>query len=147
MIEVKVSTVVNPTEDEECVEAAVLKMFPLIELETVTTEKGKFIEGNGDIESLRDIHDLIRKEEIIDTARTRLIAGTYKNPTRTHFLINKQVATKGRLNFAPAIEEPLGSINVDIEADTAEDMELLIEWLTPPTEDGIALFEADIPEV
>jgi predicted RNA binding protein with dsRBD fold (UPF0201 family) len=147
MIEVKVSTVVNPTEDEERVESAILNMFPRIELETVTTDEGKFIKGTGGIESLRDIHDLIRKEEIIDTARTRLVAGSYKHPTRTHFLINKQVATKGRLNFAPAIEEPLGSINVDIEADNAEDMEILIEWLTPPTEDGVPLFEAEMPEL
>jgi predicted RNA binding protein with dsRBD fold (UPF0201 family) len=146
MIEVKVSTTINPTEDEERVEEAVLKMFPLIELETITTDEGKFIEGKGDIESLRNIHDLFRREEIIDTARTRLEAGSYEDPTRTHFLINKQVATKGRLNF-PAIEEPLGSIHVDIEVDDAEAMEILIEWLTPPTEDGVALFEADMPQL
>ncbi|WP_440952759.1 RNA-binding domain-containing protein [Methanococcoides sp. FTZ1] len=146
MIEVKVTTMINPTEDENKVEDAVLRMFPLIELETFTNDEGKFIKGTGGIESLRNIHDLFRREEIIDTARTRLEAGSYKDPTRTSFLINKQVATKGRLNF-PAIEEPLGSIHVDIEVDDAESMEILIEWLTPPTEDGVVLFEAEMPEL
>ncbi|WP_135610866.1 RNA-binding domain-containing protein [Methanococcoides sp. AM1] len=146
MIEVKVSTAVNPTEDKERVEMAVMNMFPLIDIGTVTTDEGDFLEGTGDIESLRNIHDLFRRELIIDTARTRLEAGSYRNPTRTRFLINKQVATIGKLNF-PAIEEPLGSIHVDITTDTAEDMEILIEWLTPPTEEGIPLFEPEMPKL
>lgn len=146
MIEVKISSVVNPTEDKERVETALMNMFPQIEFETITTDEGEFIEGTGDIGSLRNIHDLFRREEIIDTARTRLESGTYDDPTRTHFLINKQVATMGRLNF-PAVEEPLGSIHVDIKAGNAEEMEILIEWLTPPTEDGVPLFEPEMPDL
>ncbi|SES79165.1 hypothetical protein SAMN04488587_1016 [Methanococcoides vulcani] len=146
MIEVKVSTAFNPTEDKERVEMAVMNMFPLIEIEAVTTDEGNFIEGTGDVESLRNIHDLFRREKIIDTARTRLVAGNYKNPARTHFLINKQVATIGKLNLATQ-DEPLGSIHVDIRTDNAEDMEILIEWLAPPTEEGVPLFEPEMPKI
>ncbi|NYT19618.1 MAG: hypothetical protein GKC08_04940 [Methanosarcinales archaeon] len=146
MIEVKISSVVNPTEDIERVKMAVMNMFPLIELETVTTDEGEFIKGTGNVETLKNVHDLFRIERIIDTARTRLEAGSYRNPTKTRFLINKQVATIGKLNF-PAIEEPLGSIHVDITTDTAEEMEILIEWLTPPTEEGTPLFEPEMPKL
>ncbi|KGK99268.1 hypothetical protein LI82_04435 [Methanococcoides methylutens] len=146
MIEVKIRTAVNPTEDKELVEKAVMNMFPLIEIETVTTDEGDFIEGTGDIESLRNIHDLFRRELIIDTARTRLEAGSYRNPTRSRFLINKQVATIGKLNLATQ-DETLGSIHVDITTDTAEEMEILIEWLAPPTEEGIPLFEPEMPKL
>ena len=64
----------------------------------------------------------------------------------TSFIISKQVATVGRLNY-PAQEEPLGSINVTITADNEGEMQRFTDWLTPPTEDGVPDFEMNIRDV
>ncbi|NPE29816.1 hypothetical protein HNV12_18020 [Methanococcoides sp. SA1] len=146
MINVRVSVIVNPTEDQEKVARATRNMFPEIELEMHERKYGNFLVGEGDINSLKNIHDLFRKERIIDTARTQIQKNRWGEPEKTFFMLNKQVATIERLNF-PAKEETLGSIQVEINADNEEAMDILMEWLTPPTEDGVPLFEPDMPEL
>ena len=146
MINVRVSVIVNPTEDEEKVAGAARNMFPEIELEMHEKNYGNFLEGEGDINSLKNLHDLFRKERIIDTARTQIQKNRWGEPEKTFFMLNKQVATIERLNF-PAKEETLGSMQIEINADNEEAMDILMEWLTPPTEDGVPLVEPDMPEL
>ncbi|MDK2911132.1 MAG: uncharacterized protein PWR29_89 [Methanolobus sp.] len=147
MIEVAVSARLNPTEDREIVRAAMKSMFPENEpaYEEVSEFSGIF-SFKGDIHSLVNIHYMIRQEQIIDTARTQLYKGMSKNEKSTSFIISKQVATVGHLNF-PAQEEPLGSIEISIRADSSEELLRFFDWLTPPTENGIPNFELDITSV
>lgn len=146
MINVRVSAIVNPTENEETVILAIGNMFPEIEVSLYERSYGNFLQGEGDISSLKNIHDLFRKELIIDTARTQIQKNRWGEPEKTFFMINKQVATIKRLNF-PAKEETLGSIHVEIEAADERSMDILMEWLTPPTEDGMPVFEPEMPQL
>ncbi|WP_340819925.1 RNA-binding domain-containing protein [Methanolobus sp. WCC4] len=147
MIKVTVSTVVNPTESKDKVYSALMQIFPDMDFdyEEVSEYSGRFT-GESDIYALKNIHNQIRAEEIIDTSRTRLNVGLSEDGLETSFIISKQVATVGRLNY-PAQAEPLGSIDVTIEADNESEMERFFDWLTPPTEDGVPDFEMDIRDV
>ncbi|WP_406660303.1 RNA-binding domain-containing protein [Methanolobus sp. ZRKC3] len=146
MIKVQISVDVNPTEDEGKVREAVSNIFPDIELEAEPFGNVIRLSGEGDISALANLHYLIREETIIDTSRTRLNVGMDEEGKFTYFTISKQVATVGRLNY-PAQKEALGSIRVFIDADSAEEMERFVEWLTPPTEDGVPDFEIEMSAV
>lgn len=149
MIEVRVSARVNPTETEEKVRTAVQSIFPLADLtynKADDTGLRGMLEGITGLEGLRHLHQLLREEEIIDTARTQFEVGMSRDGPSTSFRISKFVAFVGRLNF-PADEEPLGSIHVTISASSSFELHRLIEWLTPPTEKGKILFEPDIEDV
>jgi predicted RNA binding protein with dsRBD fold (UPF0201 family) len=146
MIKVTISADVNPTENEEKVREAIANIFPDIELEIEEFGKGQRLLGEGDISSLSNLHRLIREEEIIDTSRSRLNIGMDEEGKFTYFIVSKQVATVGRLNY-PAKDEPLGSIRVFIDADSTDEMERFLDWLTPPTENGIPEFEIKMSAV
>ncbi|MCL7410656.1 MAG: hypothetical protein M8350_02430 [Methanosarcinaceae archaeon] len=146
MIKVEVSAIVNPTEDIKRVSLAIFNMFK--ELETAVDEsmpKPRIV-GHGDIESLFTMHNLLRQERQLDTARTQLNKGHSIDGLSTDFMLNKQVATVNRLNF-PAIEEPLGSIHVTITASSEEELEHLKDWLAPKTEDGVPLIDLDVNDI
>ncbi len=147
MIKTTVKAKVNPTEDREVVHEAIKKMFP--ENEPVYEELPKncgIFSLEGDIHSLVNIHYQIRQEQIIDTARTQISKSVSRDGKSTFFILSKQVATVGRLNF-PAQKEPLGSIEISIEAGSPEELVRFFDWLTPPTENGIPDFELDITSV
>lgn len=147
MIKVLVSAIVSPTEDRDKVREAVNNIFPDVELEEEKlSEYSSSFSGEGDKFALRHLHNLIREEEIIDTSRTRLNVGLSEDGQSTSFIISKQVATVGRLNY-PAQEEPLGSINIEVFADSRREMERFFDWLTPPTENGVPEFEINIDSV
>ncbi|WP_406670673.1 RNA-binding domain-containing protein [Methanolobus sp. ZRKC4] len=147
MIKVTVSANVNPTESKDKVHSALIQIFPDtdFEYEELPEHSGKF-SAEGDVYTLEHLHYLIREEEIIDTSRTRLNVGLSEDGLSTSFIISKQVATVGRLNY-PAKEEPLGSINIEVVADSEKEMERFFDWLTPPTENGIPDFEINIDSV
>lgn len=104
MIKVSVSALVNPTESKDKVHSALDHIFPDMDFdyEPLSEYSGRF-SGEGDIYALKDIHFQIREEEIIDTSRTRLSVGLAEDGLSTSFIISKQVATVGRLNY-PAQE-------------------------------------------
>ncbi|MDY0266030.1 MAG: hypothetical protein RBQ94_00010 [Methanimicrococcus sp.] len=95
---------------------------------------------SGDLNLLTGIHYLIRKEEIIDTANTALKEGTDAGGCQICVALNKQAALMKRLSF-PADSETLGSVYLKIETENEEDLLKIIDWLTPPTKDGIPLYE------
>ncbi len=143
-MKVEIWTLANPTENEDVIKKAIKNIFPGVTLETRENEGQKKLIGQGDIALLKNMHTLLREEQIIDTARGQL--GKSIEGGSTQFIINKQVATVSRLNF-PAVEEPLGSIHINIITDCSSDLELIIDWLTPPTEDGVPLYERPFPDL
>lgn len=104
------------------------------------------VTAKGDLSLLSGIHYLIRKEEIIDTAHAAFLDGTDESGCRTLVSLNKQAAFMKRLSF-PADIEPLGSIYLEIEAETPEALLRILDWLTPPTKEGIPVYELKMSEL
>ncbi|VVB96355.1 RNA binding protein [uncultured archaeon] len=128
---VRVSALVHPTEVEEKVSKAITNLFPVeLRLRDFGTPE---LHGEGDLESLRLLHRMLREELILDTARHILLTGMEGNTTQ--FRLNKQVAFAGKLNF-PGGEESLGSIYVEISAGDNDELIRIIDWLAPETIDG-----------
>jgi uncharacterized protein len=156
MIHVKVLAPVYPTEDPEKVIRAISALFTDIKIEkedikTAKPETGVspslLLSGEGGIDLLLILHGLILREEIIDSIRNKvLIAGLSNDELSVRFLLNKQAAFVG-IPSIPAQEDPLGSIEVVIRADSREEMKRLFEWLLPPTEEGKPVAEMEMEYV
>lgn len=129
-VEIKVEVEVNPTEDVDKVRVAVQKVLGDISLELVEEGEYKKLVGRAEgLGALAKFHDLLRRERILDAARTVLIRGVQEK--RITFYLNKQVAYVGHISFSqPYGESPLGPIRVEIQCD---DIRSLIDWLTPKT--------------
>lgn len=129
-MEIKVEVEVNPTEDENKVRVAVQRVFGDIDLQSVKEGDYRRLLGKAKgIESLARFHELLRRERILDAARTVLLRGIQGN--KITFYLNKQVAYVGHISFSqPYGESPLGPISVEIQCD---DPQSLIDWLTPRT--------------
>ncbi len=138
-ITVRVSAPVYPTEVEDKVRTAVTGIFPV---DLAIRDFGiPQLYGEGNLESLRKFHMLLRESRILDTARHILLDGMEGNTTQ--FCLNKQVAFTGKVNF-PAGDEALGSIYVEISSQGAGDLMTLIDWLAPETVDGKPVREIDL---
>jgi predicted RNA binding protein with dsRBD fold (UPF0201 family) len=152
MIHVNVSAPVYPTEDPEKVIRAISALFTYIKIEKDDIKPSEreaevspslFLSGEGGIDLLLTLHGLIRREEIIDSVRNKALnAGLSSDGLFVRFLLNKQAAFVG-IPSIPAQEEPLGSIEVIIKADSQEEMKRLFEWLLPPTEEGRPVSEVE----
>lgn len=152
MMHVKVSAPVYPTEDPEKVIMAISAMFTdiIIEKEDIRTAKPEIgvspsllLSGKGGISLLLTLHELIRREEIIDSVRNKALnAGLSADGCSVRFLLNKQAAFVGFPSI-PAQEESLGSIEVIIWANSQEEMKRFFEWLLPLTEEGRPIAEVD----
>lgn len=129
-VEVRVEVEVNPTEDVDKVRVAVQKVLGDISLELVEEGEYKKLVGRAEgLGALAKFHDLLRRERILDAARTVLIRGVQEK--KITFYLNKQVAYVGHISFSqPYGESPLGPIRVEIQCD---DTQSLIDWLTPKT--------------
>ena len=123
----RVETQVRPTEDRSKVEAAVRKIFPILELSL----SGDLLVGEStQTEALARLHGLLRQQAILDSARAVMRAGREGNTVR--FALNKQAAFAGKVSFTDG-ESPLGPIVVRLEAPNPE---RLIDYLAPPTRAG-----------
>ncbi|MCQ1536779.1 hypothetical protein FTO70_14080 [Methanosarcina sp. KYL-1] len=156
MIHVEVSAPVYPTEDPEKVAVGISKLFSGIEIERKSlgvAEPGKgpspsfSLSGHGGLDLLLSLHELIRREAIIDSIRNKVFSkGLSCEGLSVRFFLNKQVAFVG-VPSIPAEEGSLGSIEVLIKADSPEELERLIEWLLPLTEDGKPVVEVGMDYV
>jgi len=164
MIHVEVSAAVYPTEDPEKVARAISELFSGIEIEEITPEAGKseseraesgeagslapfYLSGHGGLDLLFTLHGLIRREAIIDSMRNKAFnKGLSSDGLSVNFLLNKQAAFVG-FPSVPAEEEPLGSIEVSIRADSPAEMERFFEWLLPLTEEGKPIVEVGMDYV
>lgn len=126
-MKLRVETEVKATEDQTKVEAAIKRIFPTLQL----NRAGNYLIGeSSDIRALDRLHQLLRLQAILDSARKIMRAGKRNNFMR--FMLNKQVATVSKVSFTDD-ESPLGQIVVTIEA---SDIERLIDYLAPRTREG-----------
>lgn len=124
MVVISIRCPVNPSEDPDKVRRAVLSIFPDAELE----ERDGSLSGSAP--GMDTFHHLIRKQRILDATRAMLFAGLRNGKTKV--MLNKQVATVGKVSFADR-NPVLGAIEVTIESD---DIEAFIDRLAPVTVDG-----------
>ncbi len=134
-IEIFVSSSVKPTERVDRVVSAIENIFPGLIMDI----RSDRIEAYDGLESLRMIHELLRRQKILDAARSEMLRGL--DGEATSFRLNKQAALMGFVSF-PAEEEPLGSIHVRITGG-----ERVIDWLAPRTENGVPILEMDLAEL
>ncbi len=136
---VKVFALAYPTEVREKVETAIVNLIPVKLLLQDFGVPGLYGEGN--LKSLRKLHQLLREDRILDTARQVFMNGIEGNTIQ--FKLNKQVAYMGKVNF-PAGEESLGSIHVEISAEDKEALMKIIDWFSPRTVDGKPVEEIEL---
>lgn len=124
MTSVRISCPVNPSESEDLVLEAVMKIFPDATMER--TSRG-FV---GIAPGIERFSTLVRQQRILDAARAVLIKGL--SDDTTSFRLNKQVATVGKVSFATK-GAVLGTIDVRLKDD---DLESYIDSKLPRTIDG-----------
>lgn len=125
----------NPKTSEDIPECDLMNPF-ISDAENIK----EVVAVHGNLDILTGIHYLIRKEEIIDTANTALKEGINNDGCQIFAALNKQAALMKRLSF-PADIETLGSVYLKIETENEDDLLRIVDWLTPPTKDGIPLYE------
>ncbi|MDC7950533.1 RNA-binding domain-containing protein [Methanomassiliicoccaceae archaeon COG_1] len=125
MVQVTVSCPVYPSEDPGKVVKALRNIFPT----------GEFAVESGAVSGAADLDEfarLIRRQRILDTARSQMLKGRKHSRTRTAFELNKQVATVGKVSFVD-YDVALGTISVEVRDD---DIDELIDRVAPVTVDG-----------
>ncbi|MEM2907580.1 MAG: RNA-binding domain-containing protein [Candidatus Hadarchaeales archaeon] len=133
-MKLRVEAEIRPTEDPTKVEKAIKNIFPTLELSLV----GNVISGESTrVEALDRLHQLLRSQAILDSARSVMRRGTREGVVQ--FMLNKQAAAVGKVSFTDG-ESPLGPITVVIEA---RDAERLIDYLAPRTADGKPIKEIE----
>jgi predicted RNA binding protein with dsRBD fold (UPF0201 family) len=143
MPRIRVEAEIRPTEDPEKVKRAVLNVF---EPDRMWIEKyGDYqllVAESGSYQSLRKLYELLRRERILDAARSYMLKGVQGG--MVVFRVNKQAAYVGRLSFAESeTEVPLGPITFVIETRRPIDV---VNWLAPETRMGRPIREYEMPE-
>ncbi|CAD7771420.1 hypothetical protein FHEFKHOI_01253 [Candidatus Methanoperedenaceae archaeon GB50] len=140
-LKLRVSALVYPTESKELVRRAIETLFPDLHFRETMEERGLCrIIGEGDESNLRVFHRRLREERILAAVRT--VFERARGNSSLEFMLNKQAATVGVISFpADAEREPLGTIEVTIEA---EELERVIDWLAPPTTERKPAFEIEL---
>ena len=133
-MKLRVEAEVRPTEAKEKVEVSVKNIFPTLEFIRV----GDLLYGESTrVEALARLHQLLRLQAILDSARKTMLRGRRDNVVR--FMLNKQAAFVSRVSFTDG-ESPLGPIVVTLEA---PDIERLIDYLAPQTREGRPIREIE----
>ncbi len=132
-VEIEIETDVHPTEDVDKVVQAVKNLFPDAEIEI---EDGKLKARAWDLKKFRD---LLRRQRILDTARTELFKGRSGNEIT--ILLNKQTAYVSKINFADE-DAILSPIRVTFKL-YGIPVGKFIDYLAPPTKAGKPIKEVD----
>lgn len=125
MAKVSVECRAYPSESPEKINSALLKLFPT----GIFTYEDGIIKGEGNLETLSV---LIRKQKILDTARSQFLKGMSRNHTKTTIKLNKQAATVGKVSFVD-YKIVLGTIDVTVEDENLMD---IINRIAPETVNG-----------
>ncbi len=131
-----VSALVYPTELEERVRQAIEKIFPGARLRMIKV-KG-YVDRLEGTASLDHMHDLLRKQKILDTARSSMLKGLEDG--EVSFELSKQAAYMGYVNFL-GHDVALGGIYVTIKYC---DPMLVVDWLAPETREGRPVEEIEL---
>ena len=126
-VDVEVTVPIFATEVTDRVEDAITNLFPGAEVEQGAGEL------RGRTHSLQQFGEQLRKQAILDTARTAFIEG--RRGDSFSFALKKQAAFEGVVNFAVGNPGELGELHVSVRvADPTVDE--FIDRLAPQTEDG-----------
>ncbi len=125
-VEVEIETEIHPTESEEKVVNAVKNLFPDAE---VKIENGKLIGRSRNLERFRE---LLRKQRILDTARSELLKGRSGNEVTVY--LNKQTATVSRVNFCEP-DAVLSPLKVTFRLNNIP-FQRFLDYIAPETKDG-----------
>ncbi|RQD82911.1 hypothetical protein D5R95_06655, partial [Methanosalsum natronophilum] len=109
MIKIEVTTVVNSTEDVSIVKRAINNVFVAVKIEDFVSDEKHGIKAIGNLRSLLPLHDLLRKQKVLDATRKELEKNKSEDGLETYLMISKQVATIGKINLSD-FSEPLGPI-------------------------------------
>ncbi len=130
-LNIKVWTVVHPTEDEGRVKKAIFNIFPSASLKRVDNYL------RGDAGSPDTFREKLRTQRILDAARGMMVKG--RKNGKTVIYLNKQAAYAGKINFTDE-NATLSPIVVEIESDN---LEIAMDYIAPPTEDGKPVKEVE----
>jgi predicted RNA binding protein with dsRBD fold (UPF0201 family) len=125
-IEAEITAPVYDTEVTDRVADAITALFPAAEPDF------RHGELTATVHDLEHLSELLHRQEILDTARSRFFADLRGNTFS--FRLKKQAAFEGVVNFAVDPGE-LGAIAVRVTVEEP-DVEAYIDHVAPPTEDG-----------
>ena len=142
-MKIRVEVEIRPTEDEKKVKKAVLNVFEPEKINIINIgERRLLVAEANSYYSLLKLHELLRRERILDAARSYMIKGMA--PGLLVFKLNKQAAYMGHVSFVDYDSEaPLGPITFIIETSRVSE---LVDWLAPPTRMGRPVKEYDMPK-
>lgn len=133
-VEVEIETQINPTEDEEKVVNAVKNLFPNAEIKI---EDGILIAKTKNLSKFRE---LLRRQKILDTARSELVKGRINNEVVVY--LNKQSATVSRINFCDE-NFILSPLKVTFKLYNIP-FKKFLDFLAPQTKNGKPIEEIDL---
>ncbi|MFP3909726.1 MAG: AAA family ATPase [Archaeoglobaceae archaeon] len=132
-VEVEISTQIHPTEDKERVVQAIKNFFPDAQ---ISTDNGHL---TAHAQNLSTFRELLRRQKILDTARTELRENTRHNTI--HIYLNKQTAVVSKINFTEK-DVVLSPIKVEFRV-YGIDMSRFIDYLAPHTREGKPVVELE----
>nr|3C9G_A Chain A, UPF0200/UPF0201 protein AF_1395 [Archaeoglobus fulgidus DSM 4304]3C9G_B Chain B, UPF0200/UPF0201 protein AF_1395 [Archaeoglobus fulgidus DSM 4304] len=133
-VEIEIRTKIHPTESEDKVLKAIRNIFPDAEIEI--SEEG---EVYGRAYSLDRFRELLRKQRILDTARSEILKG--RNGKEVTIYLNKQTATVSRINFCDE-NAVLSPIKVTFRLNNIP-FSRFLDYIAPETKDGRPVKEID----
>ncbi|MCS7111844.1 MAG: hypothetical protein N3D82_02835 [Ignisphaera sp.] len=144
MVYIRAEVEVRPTEDLDRVLKALKNILDAenIRVEDVGRGRKMILCEENDLDALRKLHDILRRQRILDTARSVMLRSLSNNTIE--FKLNKQAAFQGVINFVENDNEsPLGAITIMI---TSKKINAIVDWLAPRTSHGKPLWETAPPE-
>lgn len=145
-VDVTVRVPVRPTEVTERVVDCVEHLFPGATIEErprqpeeKETDRNRTSGGEivAETHSLEHLSELFHEQTILDTARAALLNGLDgEQDDSFEFRLKKQAAFEGVVNFSVGKPSELGDIHVSVTVNDP-DPESYIQYIAPPTEDGV----------
>lgn len=145
MIETYVEMVYYPTEDYDALVRVFENLFPITEESIETEDFGPFKKLSAKMTGLSGINQMYEKfraQSIVETARGQFYSKIKGDSVS--FMLHKQGLYMSKFHFChDEGESPMGPVWVTIKSDN---IERLIDYLTPHTEKGRVLEPGFIPK-
>jgi len=144
VVYIRVEVEVRPTEDLAKVLKAVSTVARIDNAKVEDLGRGYklVVIESADVEVLKPLHSVLRRQRILDTAREYMFK--HKRGEILTLMINKQAAYQGHISFVENLNEsPLGTITISI---SSPQIDKIIDWLAPRTAHGRPLWEVEPPK-